>query len=115
VHPLLFSSRPSVLTVLEIEYIGTALINAKRPLVITGYLGRNPRAPPLLEALCDRLPIEVLETVGSDVCMSSSHEAYRGVTITTHPLVAEADVILVLDCDVPWVPTQGKPSESELL
>ena len=82
--------------------------------MITGYLGRNTRAPPLLEALCDRLPIEVLETVGSDVCMSSSHEAYRGVTISTHPLVAEADVILVLDCDVPWVPTAGKPSESEL-
>lgn len=98
----------------EIEYIADALIQAKRPLVITGYLGRNIRAPTLLEALCDKLPIEVIETVGSDVCIRSDHEAYRGVTVTTHALVAEADVILVLDCDVPWVPTQGKPSESQL-
>lgn len=105
---------PSALPESEIEYIADSLINARRPLVITGYLGRNPKAPAVLEALCDKLPIEVIETVGSDVSMSSDHEAYRGVTITTHPLVAEADVILVLDCDVPWVPTQGKPSESEL-
>ncbi|KAH7137813.1 putative thiamine pyrophosphate enzyme [Dactylonectria macrodidyma] len=95
----------------EIEFIGNALIRAVRPLVITGYLGRNVRAPPLLEALCDKLPIEVLETIGSDVCISSNHEAYRGVTVTTHPLVPDADVILVLDCDVPWVPTQGTPSK----
>jgi len=89
------------------------LIRAKRPLVITGYLGRNVRAPPLLEALCDKLPIEVLETVGSDYCISSSHEAYRGVTVSTSPIVSEADLVLVMDCDVPWVPTQGKPSDSE--
>ncbi|KAK5062892.1 hypothetical protein LTR84_004968 [Exophiala bonariae] len=101
---------PSALPESEIEYIANCLINAKRPLVITGYLGRNPKAPAVLEALCDKLPIEVIETVGSDVCMRSDHDAYRGVTITTHPLVAEADVILVLDCDVPWVPTQGRPS-----
>lgn len=93
--------------------IGTSLIESKRPLVITGYLGRNTCAPPLLESLCDRLPIEVLEVVGSDVCISSAHEAYRGVTITTHPLVVEADVILVMDCDVPWIPTKGKPSPGE--
>ncbi|WAO91411.1 Pyruvate decarboxylase [Fusarium falciforme] len=99
------------LTRSEIELIGKSLIRAERPLVITGYLGRNVRAPPLLEALCDRLPIEVIETIGSDLCISSAHEAYRGVTISTHPLVPDADVILVLDCDVPWVPTQGTPSK----
>lgn len=82
--------------------------------MITGYLGRNVRAPPLLEALCDKLPIEVVETIGSDVCISSNHEAYRGVTVSTHPLVPNADVILVLDCDVPWVPTQGTPSKGQL-
>lgn len=101
------------LTRSEIELIGKSLIRAERPLVITGYLGRNVRAPPLLEALCDRLPIEVIETIGSDLCISSAHEAYRGVTISTHPLVPDADVILVLDCDVPWVPTQGTPSKGQ--
>lgn len=84
-------------------------MSAKRPLVITTYLGRNRNAPPLLEELCDKLPIGVVEMVGSDVCIRSDHEAYLGVTVTTHPAVLEADVILILDCDVPWIPTAGKP------
>lgn len=33
--------------------------------------------------------------------------------MSTSPIVSEADLVLVMDCDVPWVPTQGKPSDSE--
>lgn len=91
------------------ELIAKSLMDAKRPLVITSYLGRNLKAPALLAELCDKLPITVVEMVGSDVCLRSDHEAYRGVTVTTHPEVLEADVILILDCDVPWIPTAGKP------
>ncbi|KAJ6188643.1 Thiamine pyrophosphate enzyme C-terminal TPP-binding [Penicillium mononematosum] len=100
---------PSALPVQEVELIAKSLMDAKRPLVITSYLGRNLKAPALLAELCDKLPITVVEMVGSDVCLRSDHEAYRGVTVTTHPEVLEADVILILDCDVPWIPTAGKP------
>ncbi|KAJ5690147.1 Thiamine pyrophosphate enzyme C-terminal TPP-binding [Penicillium macrosclerotiorum] len=102
---------PSALPEPEVELIATTLINAKRPLIITGYLGRNINAPPLLEELCNKLPIKVVEMIGSDVCLRSDHEAYLGVTVTTHPAVMEADVILILDCDVPWIPTAGKPKK----
>lgn len=100
---------PSALPEQEVELIAKSLMDAKRPLVITSYLGRNLKAPALLAELCDKLPITVVEMVGSDVCLRSDHEAYRGVTVTTHPEVLEADVILILDCDVPWIPTAGKP------
>ncbi|KAJ5939079.1 Thiamine pyrophosphate enzyme C-terminal TPP-binding [Penicillium verhagenii] len=100
---------PSALPDLDVELIANALMDADRPLVITTYLGRNTRAPPLLESLCDKLPISVVEMVGSDLCIRSDHPAYLGVTVTTHPEVLEADVILILDCDVPWIPTVGKP------
>ncbi|OQE14005.1 hypothetical protein PENFLA_c041G04317 [Penicillium flavigenum] len=100
---------PSALPEKEVELIAKSLMDAKRPLVITSYLGRNLKAPALLAELCDKLPITVVEMVGSDVCLRSDHEAYRGVTVTTHPEVLEADVILILDCDVPWIPTAGKP------
>lgn len=102
-----------MLIAIDVELIANALINAEQPLVITGYLGRNTHAPPLLETLCDKLPISVVEMVGSDLCIRSSHPAYLGVTVTTHPAVLEADVILILDCDVPWIPTAGKPQKSE--
>ena len=94
------------------ELIAKSLMGAKRPVVITSYLGRNHKAPALLAEICDKLPITVVEMVGSDVCLRSDHEAYRGVTVTTHPEVLEADVILILDCDVPWIPTAGKPLAS---
>ncbi|GFF73179.1 hypothetical protein IFM60648_03873 [Aspergillus lentulus] len=102
---------PCALPEPEVERIAAALVDAKRPLIITGYMGRNPRTPPLLAELCDKLPISVVETVGSDVSLRSDHEAYLGVTVSTHPAVCEADVILVMDCDVPWVPTAGKPAD----
>ncbi|QQK42641.1 Thiamine pyrophosphate enzyme, C-terminal TPP-binding [Penicillium digitatum] len=100
---------PSALPEIEVELIAKSLMSAKRPLVVTSYLGRNLQAPALLAELCDKLPITVVEMVGSDVSLRSDHEAYRGVTVTTHPEILEADVILILDCDVPWIPTAGKP------
>ncbi|KAI3297236.1 hypothetical protein DTO002I6_2988 [Penicillium roqueforti] len=106
---ILSSITPSALPEQEVELIAKSLMSAKRPLVITSYLGRNLKAPALLAELCDKLPITVVEMVGSDVCLRSDHEAYRGVTVTTHPEVLQADVILILDCDVPWIPTAGKP------
>ena len=94
-------------------------MRAKQPLIITSYLGRSTQAPTLLAELCDKVPASVVEMVGSDMCLRSDHEAYLGVTVTTHPMVCKADVILILDCDVPWIPTAGKPqsgrwSESSL-
>ncbi|KAK4860751.1 hypothetical protein LT330_004482 [Penicillium expansum] len=108
---ILSSIAPSALPEQEVELIAKSLMGAKRPLVITSYLGRNLKAPALLAELCDKLPITVVEMVGSDVSLRSDHEAYRGVTVTTHPEVLEADVILILDCDVPWIPTAGKPQK----
>lgn len=91
------------------ELIANALMGASHPLVLTTSLGRNLKAPALLAELCDKLPVTVVEMVGSDLCLRSDHEAYRGVTVNTHPEVLEADVILILDCDVPWIPTAGGP------
>lgn len=102
---------PSALPEADVKLISEALMGAKRPLVITGYLGRNLQAPVLLAELCDKLPISVVEMVGSDMCIRSDHDAYRGVTVTTHPDILEADVILILDCDVPWIPTAGQPKK----
>jgi thiamine pyrophosphate-dependent acetolactate synthase large subunit-like protein len=98
-----------------VELIAKSLMGAKRPLVITSSLGRNLKTPALLAQLCDKLPITVVEMVGSDVCLRSDHEGYRGVTVTTHPEVLEADVILILDCDVPWIPTAGRPRSGKYI
>ncbi len=54
---------PAALSPQGVETIGTALMTAKRPLVVTSYVGRNPAAVAPLVALCERLGIGVLDSV----------------------------------------------------
>lgn len=37
-----------------------------------------------------------------------------GLAYGGHPWVTKADVIIVLDCDVPWIPAQCKPTTSAI-
>ncbi len=93
--------------------IASALATAKRPLVVTTYLGRRGEAVTELLRLCERLGVGVLESVPS--AMNYPHDAamYQG-NHWNHPFqnprLAEADVVLVLDSDVPWIPTINKPA-----
>ena len=87
--------------------IASALAAARRPLVVTTYLGRSSEAVSELVQLCESLGVGVLESVPTT--MNYPHDAamYQG-SHWNHPFqnprLAEADVVLVLDSDVPWIP-----------
>jgi thiamine pyrophosphate-dependent acetolactate synthase large subunit-like protein len=91
--------------------IAEALAGASRPLLITGYSGRNHEIPKALVELADTLKaLRVLDTASSDMCFPADHPAWLGVKQTGGDAsIREADVILVLDCDVPWIPTLCTP------
>jgi acetolactate synthase-1/2/3 large subunit len=92
-----------------------SLLAAKRPLVVTSYLGRNPDAVAELVRLADRLGVGVLESVPGYMNFPSDHPCYVGQQGNEHvqnPALAEADLVLVLDSDVPWIPLFNKPSDS---
>ena len=89
-----------------------SLLAAKRPLVVTSYLGRNPDAVAELVALADRLGVGVLESVPTYLNFPGDHPCYVGQQGNEHvqnPALAEADLVLVLDSDVPWIPLFNKP------
>jgi acetolactate synthase I/II/III large subunit len=94
--------------------IAAALAGAERPLVVTTYLGRKPEAVRELVRLCEKLGVGVLESVPT--MMNYPHDAamYQG-NHWNHPFqnprLAEADVVLVIDSDVPWIPTISKPAK----
>lgn len=91
-----------------------SLVAAKHPLVVTSYLGRNPEAVEELVRLADRLGIGVLESSPSCLNFPSDHPCYVGQQGNEHmqnPSLAEADLVLVLDSDVPWIPAFNKPTE----
>jgi thiamine pyrophosphate-dependent acetolactate synthase large subunit-like protein len=92
------------------NHVAQALANASRPLLVTGYSGRNHEIPKVLVELADTVKaLRVLDTAGSDMCFPADHPAWLGVRQGADPSIPDADVIVVLDCDVPWIQTLCKP------
>ena len=90
-----------------------ALAGARHPLVVTSYLGRDPAAVPELVALCELLALPVLESMAYHVNFPADHELHAGFqyhTVAQNPVLAQADVILAIDSDVPWITAVNRPS-----
>jgi acetolactate synthase-1/2/3 large subunit len=93
--------------------VAKMLVAARQPLVVTSYLGRNPAAVAELTRLCHRLGMGVLESVPSSVNFSPDdplHQGYQWNEKRQNPALAEADTILILDSDVPWIPLINRPA-----
>lgn len=104
---------PAALPESAVKMIAEALVDAKEPLLITGYSGRNHHSPEELIELADTVKgMRVLDTGGSDMCFPSDHRASIGLRYGVEDSIKTADVILVVDCDVPWIPTLCKPKET---
>lgn len=101
------------LTTKQLESVSEILMSAEEPLLITGYSGRNHNAVKALVDLADTVKgMRVLDTGGSDMCFPANHPAWLGLRYGVEEAIKTADVILVLDCDVPWIPTQCRPKSS---
>jgi acetolactate synthase I/II/III large subunit len=93
--------------------IAEELIASRRPLVISSYLGRNLAAVGELVTLCHTLGIGAWTSVPTYLNFPADDPLYLGNQVNApaiNPVLAEADVVLVLDCDVPWIPTATKPN-----
>lgn len=96
--------------------IASALLTAQAPLIVTSFLGRNPHAVPPLLALSTLLAIPIVVTCPSAVSVPSSHPYFAGYTYMFPGSHCEqlktADVILIIDCDLPWIPANDLPQKS---
>ena len=96
-----------------VQEIGEALLHAERPLVVTGYLGRDTRAVRKLVKLVDLVKgIKVFDFEAREMSFPASHRAWLTRATGAAPAIRGADVILVLDADVPWIPIKVCPSSS---
>ena len=105
--------KPAALGEDAVGEILSDLMAARRPLVVTSYAGRQPEAVGQLVRLCHRLGIGVFESCPAAMNYPQDDELYQGVQWNEpvqHPALAEADAILVLDSDVPWIAAHNKPS-----
>ena len=80
------------------EWIGAA----KRPVVVTASFGRRPDDVPALARLAERFALPVVGYRPRYVFLPSDHPMHLGYE--PGRFLKGADLIVVLDCDVPWIP-----------
>jgi acetolactate synthase-1/2/3 large subunit len=104
---------PTALPPNSVKEITKDLVKAKNPLIITSYIGRKSEAVEELIKLSERLSIPVIESCPNYMNFPSNHPMHCGYqwnTPTQNKLIEDADLILVFDSDVPWIPLKNKPS-----
>jgi acetolactate synthase-1/2/3 large subunit len=82
--------------------IAERLMAAENPVVITSYLGRKPEAVPVLEALALAIGMKVVEFMPASLSISRDSPCFAGFDPAR--VLPGADLGLLLDIDVPWLP-----------
>jgi acetolactate synthase-1/2/3 large subunit len=104
--------RPSAIPAPDLAVLAGHLAAARRPLVVTSSLGRNASAVELLADLCRATAVGVLDSNPTHVNFPADDPMYQGNQGNEpqqNPVLAAADVILLLDTDVPWIPLVNRP------
>ncbi|KAI0345509.1 thiamine diphosphate-binding protein [Trametopsis cervina] len=87
-----------------VQTIIDALSSANFPLIIVAHSGRNTRTVATLSQLSDQFAAAVFMSCGSSVCIPYSHPHFLGNAFGGKvTLLEEADVVLIIDVDVPWI------------
>src|SRR5262245_4414255 len=87
---------------LAVAALADRLIGAKNPVLVTAYAGRNPSTPALLDEVARFAGIRVFEFNPLHLNIPADSPCAAGFVPGKH--VAEADVGILLDVDVPWIP-----------
>jgi acetolactate synthase-1/2/3 large subunit len=83
------------------------LIEANSPLLLVAYAGRNPKAVGSLIKLAETLAVPVVES-RHRINFPASHPLHLGYSAGRY--LQHADCILIVDSDIPWIPTQEHPA-----
>jgi acetolactate synthase-1/2/3 large subunit len=80
---------------------------AKCPLLVTSASGRDPATVQPLGDLCARFGIGIVEAKSRYVCAAGDHPFHLGQSV--HPYLGEADLLICLETEVPWLPETREP------
>jgi len=90
-----------------IETLAAWIAAAERPLVVASASGRTRAGFLALADLAERFALPVVTLAGRYACLPHSHPMHFGYQVK--PLLEDADLVVVLDCDVPWLPSLESP------
>jgi acetolactate synthase-1/2/3 large subunit len=83
------------------------LAAAERPLIVTSDLGRDRAAVDVLATFAERWAVPVVQLSPRYLCLASDHAMHFG--FDPGPMLAEADFVVVVESDVPWIPKYHSP------
>jgi acetolactate synthase-1/2/3 large subunit len=90
-----------------IEEAAAIIAKAEFPLIITSTIGRDPAAVDELARLADEFTLPVVQNEARDFNLPTDHPMHLGFDIK--PWLPKADVVIVLDSVVPWIPGSITP------
>jgi acetolactate synthase-1/2/3 large subunit len=97
----------------RIEEAADRLARARNPLIVTAEAGRSREAVEGLVELADAGAFPVLEANPVYASFPADHPCHAGWFFGSqyYAGIAEADAVLVVDCDVPWFPSRTRPAD----
>jgi acetolactate synthase-1/2/3 large subunit len=106
-NPTIVAASPPAADPDALEEAAKLLSGAQHPLLITANGGRTLETSRAIEQLAQTLAVPVVHYRPRHLALSTEHPMHCGWD--PHALLKEADVVLVVDCDVPWIPKEGAP------
>jgi len=106
-QPTIMAASPPAADPEMLEEAAKLLGAAQHPLLITANGGRTLDSSRAIEQLAQTLAVPVIHYRPRHLALSTEHPMHCGWD--PHALLKEADVVLVVDCDVPWIPKEGQP------
>jgi acetolactate synthase I/II/III large subunit len=91
-----------------IERLADWLLEAERPLLIASSLGRRLEDIQPLSRLAENFALPVVAHTPRFLCLPTDHPLHHG--FDPHPLLDDSDLVVVVEADVPWLPSVKAPS-----
>jgi acetolactate synthase-1/2/3 large subunit len=91
----------------QIELLAQRIRSSQYPVIVTSSSGINPATVSLLAELAEQFSFGVAESMPHYVNFPTPHPLYLGTNSSV--ALRESDLVIALDCDVPWIPEQGGP------
>jgi len=92
-----------------IDQLAEIVTGAENPLIVTTQAGNMAGAVEALADLAERFAIPVTQYRPRTMNLPTGHAMHMGYDPA--PLISEADVIIAVECEVPWIPRLNKPGE----
>lgn len=90
-----------------ITELADRLAAAELPVIVVMASGAEPESVPVLDELCSRFAIGVADNASRYLNVRCNHPYHLGHQLG--PVLERADVVLFVECDVPWIAARATP------